>query len=126
MDAVALVGERGVGRVSVAAQRRQHAGELVEQRGVPFALRLLGGHVGVERVDPDAERHVALELGGEPAEHEVAARFGACAQLGQQARLADPRLAFEREARQRAVRERVERAVEPRELRLASNGWSHA
>ena len=50
-------------------------------------------HVLVERVDEDRERHVALELGRRAVEHQVAARIGPRAELGEQSRLADARLA---------------------------------
>jgi hypothetical protein len=52
----------------------------------------------------------------------VAARLGAVAQLAQQARLADPRLALDRDARRRARVQRLEGRVEPLEFGLASDG----
>ena len=86
------------------SQRREDLAELGDELGVPAVLEveLLRGDVGVERVDPDAERQVALELGRRAGEHEVAALLGAAAQLGEQPRLADARLALDRDARLRA------------------------
>ena len=71
----------------------------------------------VERVDPDRERQLALELGAAAGEHEVpAARRARSAQLGQQPRLADPRLAPHDDAARAAAPERVEGRLEPLEL----------
>ena len=73
---VALVRQRRIGLPARLPQAGQHAGQLVEQLGAPAVLGvgLLSGHVGVEGVCPDAERHVALELGGRAGQHQVAAR----------------------------------------------------
>ena len=74
-----------------AAERRQHPGEVA-------VLELLRGGVRIERVDPHAIRPVALELGARADEHDVAVRHRAGAQFGQQSRLADARLALDRDA----------------------------
>ena len=82
---------------------------------------VLRDHIRVEGVDPDAERHLALELGGSAREHDVAALLGARAELCEQARLADARLAFQSDVGRPAIAESVERRVELLELGLASN-----
>ena len=48
--------------------------------------------MAVEGVDKEREWQVALELGGAPGEHQVAAFLGAGRELREQARLADSRL----------------------------------
>ncbi len=53
----------------------------------------------VERVDEDPERQVELELPGPPREDEVPARVGTGGKLGEEARLADSRLADQLERR---------------------------
>ena len=119
VSAVSLVSDR-VGRSgpSRARHRRQHAGELSDRLAVPRLLQaeLLRGDVSVESVDPDAERQIALELGRRPGQHETAPRLGAIAQLTEQARLADSRLALQRHADQAALRQRVECRIEQLEL----------
>ena len=126
MSAEALVRERRIGFPARPPQARQHARELVKQLGSPAVLVtwLLGGHVGIERIRPDAERHVALELGGRAGQHQVAAPLPALAQLGEQPRLADSGLALGAEVRRAAVRQRVECPLELIELCLAPNGFS--
>ena len=71
---------RGVAR---AAQRRQDLRRARRQvvATARAEVELLRGDVGVERVGPHAERHVALELRGRPGEHEAPALLGAVAQL---------------------------------------------
>ena len=59
----------------------------------------LGSDIGVEGVDPDPEREIALELRGRAREHHIAALVGLPPQLGQQPGLADPRFALDRQAR---------------------------
>jgi hypothetical protein len=51
----------------------------------------------VQRVDPDAERELALELHAAAGEHQVPARLGLLDERGEQPRLADPGLACDRE-----------------------------
>ena len=117
--AVALVSDR-VDRSGPgwARHRRQHAGELADRLAVPYVLQaqLLRGDVCVESVDPDAERQIALELGRRPGQHEAAPRLGAIAQLTEQPRLADSRLALQRHADQAALRQRIECRIEQQEL----------
>ncbi len=125
MSAVALVGEHRVRAAPGPAHRRQHARQLVEQVGVPAALdaRILGRDVGVERVDPDAEGHVALELRRRSGQHEAASLLGAPVELGEQVRLADPRLALDRQAGERlAIREGGQRALDQVQLGLPPDG----
>ena len=56
------------------------------------------GDVRVEGLDPHAVGLVALELGGRAGEHDAARVARPGAQLGQQPRLADARLALDRQA----------------------------
>ena len=121
MRSVALVGDRSAGAVAARPHGRDDLGELVHELGAPrlVEVELLRGDVRIERVDPDAERQVALELRRRAGEHEEAALLGAAAQLGEQVRLADARLALDRDAGRRPGRQRVERRVELLELGLA-------
>ena len=75
--------------------------------------------VGVEGVDDQAERQLALELGGAALEHEAAARLGASNQLAQQVGLADPRLAAEDDEPRRPRARLVEQPGEERRLGVA-------
>ncbi len=128
VDAVALVGDRLPHRRARAALRRQQRGQLVEQLGVPRLgePEVVRRDVGVQRVGPDAERQVALELGRRAREHQAAALLGAPAQLAEQARLPDPRLALDGDAAGAPVAERLQRRVDLRELRLAPDRPSGA
>ena len=74
--------------------------------------------IGVEGIDPDAVGEIALELRGRAREDEVALRLGPLAQLAEQARLADPRVAGDGEAREAILVERAERLPELIELGL--------
>ena len=97
--AVALVLERRRGRRAVGGDRGEHARELgdaVAEHPHQPVLPEPGGVV-VERVDPEAEREVALELGAAAGEHDAAALLAAPGELLQQARLADARLAADRD-----------------------------
>jgi hypothetical protein len=120
VGAIALVGDRRGARAR-ATHRREDRAELARQRVVPAAegVEVLRGEVRVEGIDPHAERHVALELGRRAAEHEMAALVGPRAQLVEQAGLADARLPLDREVARRALVERVERRLDPLDLRLA-------
>ena len=83
VDAVALVGNGPALALGGTAQGRKDVGELPRVLLAPrFAeLELLGGNVGVQRVGPDAERQVPLELRRRTAEN------GTCAlQPGDSAR----------------------------------------
>ncbi len=121
VHAVALVGEAVARRPLRRRRARQDAAELARQLGAPrrVGAQLLRGDVGVERVDPDAERQVALELGRRAAEHEVPALLGAFAQLAEQARLADPGLALDRDAGPFSPRQRVQGHLDLVELAMA-------
>ncbi len=96
--AIALVLQRGRRRGVAGVDGGEHAGEL----GDPVAehpLQPVGpepGGVVVERVDPHAERQVALELRAAAGQHGAAALAPAPCQLLQHARLADAGLAAER------------------------------
>jgi hypothetical protein len=125
---VALVGERRRGRPAVASQRRQDPDELAEQLGVAIGVQaeVLRGDVRVERIRPDAERQLALELRGGAGEDEVLALVGERPQLREQARLADARLAVDGQPPGTARLEVVERAGQLRELRVAPEKRSSA
>ena len=103
------------GRVgAVAAQGREDRGELVEARdahpgqAAPVERRELG----VDRVDPGRERHLALELGGPPGEDAVPAPLRLDGELLEQPRLADPRLAADDEKAAAAGVEAPERRLD--------------
>ena len=121
---VALVGERGRARVAGAAQGREDAGELREELCVPVAVQpeVLRGDVRVERIRPDAERQLALELRRRAREDQAAPVLGTAPQLGEQARLADPGLALDGEAGGASPVQRVERQLELCELVVAPHG----
>jgi hypothetical protein len=97
--AIALVLERHLATARERRQRRKDVRELrldvVLEGGQP--IRSEASHVLVERIDEDRERQVALELGGRAREDEVVSGIGANRQLGQEARLADARLADEQD-----------------------------
>ena len=122
MGPVALVRDGRRGAVG-SLQRREHLGELGAQLLIPGLVlgEVLRDHVRVEGIDPDAERHLALELGGSAREHDVAALLGARAELSKEARLADARLPLQSDVSRPVVVESVERRVELLELGLASN-----
>ena len=75
----------------------------------------------VERIDEDPERQVELELAGPPREHEVPARVGTGRQLGEEARLADSRLADQLERRGLSLAELSEETVDRAELRRSAD-----
>ena len=79
-------GERG--------QRRRQRARLGEAEQRQPAVAQLA-QVRVQRLGPDGVRQVVLELRRRRAEHQAAGRRGALRQLGQQPRLADPRLAVD-------------------------------
>ena len=95
VGAVALVLQGGRGRRVARADRRQHAGELrdaVAEHPLEPVLAEPGGVV-VERVDPDAERQVLLELGAAAGQDHAAALGAAIGELLEHPRLADAGLA---------------------------------
>ena len=73
----------------------------------------------VERVDHDAERHVALVLGAAALEHQQPGVARAVAERGQQRGLADPRLADDAEHAARAAAHVVECVRHHGELGIA-------
>ena len=113
--AVPLVGNRARPGSRRAAQGRKDVGELPRVLRAPrfSELELLRGDVGVQRVGPDGERQVPLELGRGATEHEVPALLGQAMQFGEEMGLADPGLAVERDAAGLPCLESVERRVEP-------------
>ena len=92
MRAVAVTGARPVD----TRQRREDLGELGERVLVEVGelVRRQALQVLVQRIDEHGEGQLALELGCAPRVHEPAAPVGAEAKLGEQAGLADSRLAF--------------------------------
>ena len=116
--AVALVLQPVSGRAAGRLERREHVGELRHRLLVEVRDRLRSEPVDVlvERVDEDPERQLALQLGRAAGEHDVAQRLGALAELAEQARLADPRLAHERERAGASAREVVEHVGHDLEL----------
>ena len=75
VGAVPLVGNGPALALGGTAQGRKDVGELPRVLRAPRfpELELLGGNVGVQRVGPDAERQVPLELRRRTAENEVPA-----------------------------------------------------
>ena len=95
----------------------------LQQLGVPV-LEL--GDVGVERVHPDAERHVLLELRRGPQQRQVAVLLRPRLKLGEQAGFPYPRLALHGHAGANSLAESGQRAVEPLQLRLTPDGLCRA
>jgi hypothetical protein len=101
-------------------ERREDRGQLEE----PFACQPLRrasverGEVFVAGVHEHREREVALELDAAAFEHEVAAPVRAPSEFREEAGLADPGLPCDRGDPGRAVRGRIELAVESRKLAL--------
>ena len=128
VGSVALVGNRCRGAVAARSDGRDHAGELLHELRAPAIaeVELLRGDVGVERVDPDAERQVALELRRRAGEHQAPRLLGVATKHGEQMRLADARLALHRDAGGRAGGQAVERRAQLLELELAPDGPSGA
>ena len=90
---VPLGRQRRDGVADQPRQRREDRGQLVELdvQIVQFTA-IERRQIVVERIDEHAEGLGLLELGRSPAEHEVAEPLRRRAQLGDQARLADPLL----------------------------------
>ena len=116
--AVALVLDGDAATRAEPRKRWEHVRELGARRLVeliqPSWVEPLG--VLVERIDEDPERQVALELGRGAGEHELAARFGAIGELGQQPGLADAGLADDRDCGGGAVVQCLEEPLEGVEL----------
>ncbi len=72
----------------------------------------------VERIDEDPERQVGLELGRAARQDQAALRVGAGLERAQQPRLADPRLAGDRDGSE-AAPGRVQRLIKRRQLGAA-------
>jgi hypothetical protein len=100
------------GRLVGHRQRGQHAAELGAQPRRHQLLGILGDDVGVERIGPQRERHVALELRGGAAQDQHPPLVRAPPQLRQQVGLADPRLTLHREAGRPAVPQLAEHQVQ--------------
>ncbi len=98
--------------VGLARQRREDRSELARDVVVERAQdrRLERTEVVVERVDDQAERNVALELGRTAVENEIATLFATAAELREQPRFPDPRLADDLQAPRHAVSELIERS----------------
>ena len=99
VTAVALVLERRPGRRPEPGEcgqnDRQLGSDVVVER--IEAARLEPRHVLVERIDEHPERQVSLELRGRPVEDERPTRVSTSRELTEEARLADARLAHQRE-----------------------------
>ena len=121
--AVALVLEHRPAVRGVIGQRREHLRQLdpdvLAQR--PDELRIQAGDVLVQRIDEHPERQVALELGRAAGEHGAPTGIRPRRQLGQQARLADPRLALDDQAARAPLADDAERIVDGRHLGGAPN-----
>jgi hypothetical protein len=84
-------------------------------------IEVLRDDVGIERIHPDAERHLALELRRRAGQHHMAACLGPRAQLAQQACLADAGLSLERHVDGTALAEHVQGRLEVSELAVATD-----
>ena len=84
-------------------------------------MRVEAVDVLVERVDEDPERQVELELPGPAREDEVPACVCTGGQLGEEARLADSRLADQLERRGSSPADLGEETVDRAELRRAAD-----
>ena len=114
MRAVALV-LQARGDVPDRRQDRGQLGQLVADEPLqPVDAEELG--VLGQRVLPDAERQLALELGRAAGQQQRSGPAGAGRQLVQQARLADPALARERQHGAAPAPEFFERGVHGRDL----------
>jgi hypothetical protein len=114
VGAVPLVGNGAALALGGTAQGRKDVGELPRVLRAPCPeLEFLRGNVGVQRVGPDAERQVPLELRRRATENEVPALLRPAIQLSEEMCLADPGLAVERDAAGLPCLESVERRVEP-------------
>ena len=90
MQAVAV---RAAVRIPERSQHRGQRGRVLDPQARAAAVADLK-QVGVERLGPDRVRQVVLELRRRGAEHQAVGRR-ARGQLGEQARLADPRLTLD-------------------------------
>jgi hypothetical protein len=101
MRAEPFVPEPGLSARRIGAERREHVDELRAIRLIEpgETARLEALEVLVERIDENPERQLSFELRRAPGEHEVASLLGAHGQLGEQACLAHPQLAYQRERR---------------------------
>ena len=108
------------GRRARRAQPGQDVGEQPELLGSEPRQRIWARERRLERVDDRHERDVVLELGRASLEDDEALCRPKLSQLGQQARLADARLAAHGEQTSLAARYGVERARDGRELCLSA------
>ena len=118
VPAIALVADRRAGAVAVAQRGKDRAELLAVLVGGELDLAGVGGQVGVECLGDDPERQITLELGRLAMEDDVPALLASAAKLGQQTCLADPRLAFDCQARGRSGVDGVEGRVQADELSL--------
>ena len=120
MAAVALVGHGLPARAAGGTQRGEDLAEL-EDDVQRLQVEPVRRDVRIERVRPDAEGKIALELRRHAGEHQAPTLLRAAAELGEQARLADPGLALDRHARRRPAGQRAQHRVELSELGVASD-----
>jgi hypothetical protein len=114
MAAIALVLQSDLAGVGEGPQRRQDLPEfrsnLVVERAQ--ALRVETRDVLIQRIDEDRQREVALELRRRSAEDELPACVRASTEFRDEARLADPWLAEQRDGAGLAAVEVVEQSLE--------------
>jgi hypothetical protein len=108
------------GRGGRRAEPGQHLGEEAEALGPERGEGGGARQRGLERVDDRDERDVVLELGRPALEDDEALPRGALAQLGEQPRLADARLAAHGEQAPLAACNGVERPRDRLELPVAA------
>src|SRR5215207_3785554 len=104
-------------------QRGKDLAELEDDVRWPDGLQIkrLRRDVRIERVRPDTEWEIALELRGHAVEYQAPMFLRAVTELGEQAGLADPGLTLDRHAGRRPAREHAQHRIELCELGVASD-----
>src|SRR5215211_6605541 len=104
-------------------QRGKDLAELEDDVRWPDGLQIkrLRRDVRIERVRPDTEWEIVLELCGHAVEYQAPMFLRAVTELGEQARLADTRLTLNCHADRRPAREDAQHRVELCEFGVASD-----
>ena len=121
--AVTLISHRVPAPEAGRTQRGKDLAELEDDVRRPDGLQIerLRRDMRIERVRPDAEREIALELRRHAVEHQAPVLLRALAQLGEQARLADARLTLDRHTRRRPAHQHAQHRIERCKLGVASD-----
>ena len=123
MAAVTLIGHRLPAADAGRTQRWKDLAELEDDVQWPQGLQIerLRRDVCIERVRPDTEWKIALELRRHAVEHQAPMLLRAVSELEEQAGLADTRLTLDRHAARRPAREHAQHRIELCELGVASD-----